>query len=98
MVCSIHVGDTGLEILADCQEDISQALDPVFLVRNPSGAISTWPATITTIDGETRCLQYFTQSGDLREPGHYTIHPRFTLGGWTGVGQAGTFEVKALFA
>ena len=98
MVPAIHVGDTGLDILADCQEDISQAVNPVFLVRSPSGTVNTWPANITTLNGETRYLQYATRSGDLREPGIYTLHPRFTLGEWTGEGQAGTFEVKALFA
>ena len=98
MVPAIHVGDTGLEILADCQEDISQAINPVFLVRAPSGTVSTWPAATKTVNGETRYLQYLTRCGDLREPGTYTIHPRFTLGDWTGAGQAGTFEVKALFA
>ena len=98
MNTDIHVGDTGLEILADCQQDISTATNITFLVRKPSGATTTWAATKTTLDGETRLVRYLTVAGDLNEPGIYTIHPHLTLGAWTGAGKMGTFEVKALFS
>ena len=98
MNTDIHVGDTGLEILADCQQDISAATNMTFLVRKPSGATTTWAATKATLDGETRLVRYLTVTGDLNEPGVYTIHPHLTLGAWTGVGKVGSFEVKALFS
>lgn len=98
MTTDIHVGDTGLEILADCLQDISAATNITFLVRKPSGATTAWAAAKTTLDGETRYIHYLTVAGDLNEPGIYTIHPHLTLGAWTGAGKAAEFEIKALFS
>jgi len=93
-----YVGTIGFVIEADCQQDISAATDPCFLVRKPSGATATWTATITTIDGEVRALRHATGEGDLNEVGEYRIHAWFTLGDWKGPGEVGTLHVRALYA
>ena len=93
-----YVGTVGFLIEADCQQDISAASNPHFLVRKPSGATGIWTATITTIDEQTRYLRHATEEGELNEAGDYRIHACFTLGDWQGPGEAGTLTVRALYA
>lgn len=95
---TVSAGDIGLEILADCLQDISAASHTVFQVKTPLGATMTWPASTATVDGETHYLRYVTVAGDLAESGIYKIQPHFTLGDWTGCGRAGCLEVKPLYA
>ena len=98
MTTDSYVGDVGLEILADCLQDISTATDVAFLVKKPSGTVATWAASKQALNGETRYLRYLTVPGDLNEPGRYKIQPHLSLGGWTGSGKVGELEVKALFS
>jgi len=93
MATDIHVGDVGLEIRADCQQDITGAVDIVFLVRKPDGKQVVWEATLQ--DGQY--LVYITKTGDLDQPGFYKFHPRFKIGAWNGTCRFGSFYVKDLF-
>lgn len=93
-----YVGTVGFCIEADCQQDISTATDPFFLVKKPSGATATWTASLTSIDGETRYLRHVTENGELNEVGDYKIHACLTLGGWKGPGEVGILQVRPLYA
>lgn len=93
-----YINQAGFLIEADCGQDITGATDTLFRVRKPSGIETTWPAAAFSIDGVTQGLKYATKAEDLNESGVYKIHAQFSLGDWTGVGEAGTLTVRELFS
>lgn len=93
-----YINTVGFLVEADCGQDISGAVDTVFLVRKPSGVEVAWTASPCAIDGVTRGLRYVTRAGDLNEPGPYKIHAQFSLGDWAGPGEVGTLVVRELFS
>jgi hypothetical protein len=94
MANTIYQGDVGLEILVDCGRDISRADAAALSVRTPSGAVHTWPATVT--DGNA--LRYVTRPGDLAAPGLYRLQATLSTGDWTGRGKTATFFVTPNFS
>jgi len=93
----IFVGDVGLNVIVDCGQDISAAVDAAILVRKPDGAVVRWAATLYETNGETRGLRYVTKPGDLSMAGLYKAQASLALGGWSGLGETARFIVKQRF-
>ena len=85
----IYAGDVGVEILLNCQEDISAASVKNVIIYKPDGVELVKEALVV---GGTQ-LQYITQEGDLDLPGVYKVQPQITLLAWAGLGETATFIV-----
>ena len=90
----IILGDAGTELLVDCGEDLAGALDPTIHVRKPDGSEVAWAAEVV----DATWLRYVTRPGDVDQAGPHLVQAGFTLGGWTGRGQADTFLVLEAFS
>ena len=89
MANKIYVGDVGLEIIIDMQEDISAATTYEMLVLK-NGTEVIWDASIYN----DRYLKYVTEADDLDDAGIYFIQGNLVLGGWSGLGETVTFVVN----
>jgi len=90
-----YVGDIGLTIIIDMQEDMESATNITFEVRKPDGQEVSWEGIQVF---ETTKLKYITQEGDLDVAGIYNIQPKLTLGNWTGKGNTVSFRVYEKYA
>jgi len=89
MANKIYVGDIGLEIIIDMQEDINDATTYEMLVLK-DGEQVTWDAAIY----EDRYLRYVTEEDDLDSSGVYHIQGNFVFPtGWTGLSETVNFTV-----
>ena len=85
-----RIGNVGVVVRVDMQEDLSQVTDTKFIVKKPDGKSYTW--TPASIDGQTK-LTYVVQSGDFDQIGLYWLWPAFKLGAWEGNCEAVSFYV-----
>ncbi len=89
MANKIYIGDVGLGIIIDMQENISEATTYEMLVLK-NGTEVTWAASIYN----DRYLRYITGVTDLDVAGTYFIQGNFLFpGGWSGLGETVTFVV-----
>ena len=95
---SVYQGDVGLEILVDCQADITAAVSPALSVRTPSGAVRLWPATVAVVGQTASWLRCVTGPGDLAETGTYRVQASLDLGDWSGSGRTAQFVVRPRFS
>lgn len=93
MANKILVNTIGFTIEIDMISSIAGATNLALSVKKPDNTIVTWTPEIY---GSTK-FRYVTLLGDLDKPGNYIIHPSFTLGGWSGLGDPVNFRVYDLF-
>jgi hypothetical protein len=86
----VIIGDVGTLVEIDMQDNITGATSISFEVLKPDGSEVVW--TPIVINGLT-FLRYTVQSGDWDQEGEFKIHPKLTLGGFTGRGNPVTIEV-----
>ena len=94
----IYLGDIGTTIIVDTGIDLTGATTLELKVQKPSGAESTWTATIA--DGYTApdgLLQYVTQSGDLDEVGSWKLQAHRIATGVNHLGDTAQFEVRDVY-
>lgn len=89
--CGPFVGDIGIEILLNMQEDITGATSTVMIVTKTDGTVVSWAATISG----TNFLRYVTIDGDLDQVGDYTIQPDLVLSGFNGNGGRNVLPVAS---
>jgi len=90
MANKIYIGDVGLEIIVDMQEDISEATTYEMLVLK-DGVEVIWAASIYN----DRYLRYITAADDLDVAGTYLIHGNLVFpGGWSGLSEVVSFVVN----
>ena len=86
----VYVGDTNTKIKCDAGTDITTATVVTIKYKKPDGTTGSWAGTVV----DTNYGQYVTQSGDLDEPGDWTIQPYYELsGGWEGHGEVAILRV-----
>lgn len=89
-----YVGNIGLPIYADCEQDVSAATGLLIKYKKPDGTTGEWSATLYG----TEYIQYTIQAGDFDQDGEYKVQPFFTLGSWVGRGKTASFTVYPIFA
>lgn len=85
-MCEIHVGDVGVELVlevVDCDGsaiDVSAATETLIFLQKPGGTTVQKTAVFDTtgVDG---MIKYVTESGDIDEPGVWSIQGKVTIGG-----------------
>lgn len=92
MADKIYAGSTGVEILIDMGQDISDATVHSILVRK-DGEESSWDAEVYTAD--TTYLRYVTSTALVA--GTYYLHPLITLEGFAGYCKWCSFKVLPKF-
>ena len=85
----VYEGSTGVEILIDMGQDISDATVHSILVRK-DGAEETWDAEVYTSD--TTYLRYVISTALV--VGTYYLHPLITLGDFAGYCEWVSFVVS----
>ncbi|MHC1787895.1 hypothetical protein [Solidesulfovibrio sp.] len=90
----IYTADTGTEIILDVGQDITGATVSIDVLK-PGGAVSTWAATVHTIDGAARYVRHTTIASDLDVAGVYRLQPVVALadGSWSGRGETAEIRV-----
>jgi len=78
-----HVGDIGVKFEFTIKDDEGivdiSAADIQFILKKPSGTISTLVGTLTNAGTDGLC-QYITVDGDLNEQGLYKLQGKITIG------------------
>jgi hypothetical protein len=93
-----YIGETGTQILVDCQQSLATATFYSLLVLKPDGSQATWiPTLYTDTLGKMNYLQYLTLPTDFSVSGMYAIQPFVKLPGWSGPGETVTFYVYGPF-
>ena len=96
----VYVGDVGTIIELDGGVDLSSNTGLEILVKKPSGAEVTWPATLKSID-PTKAY-FIVGHGDLDEAGIYKLQLKADLttptGTWSGLGDTCYLEVRNPFS
>lgn len=70
-MAKVYVGDIGVVIKVNCEEDLTGADSHHLRVKKPSGTIETWETSIAS----GTWLHHTTASGDLNEAGTYKVNP-----------------------
>jgi len=90
----VYVGDVGLVLLLDCDEDLTSATDLAVNVLKPDGSKVTWVPTVYA----TTKLRYIIAQGDLDQVGEYRLQPSLTLpNGWSGLAETAVLQVTQVY-
>jgi hypothetical protein len=89
----VYEGDIGVEILIDCQRDLSAGTDPKIKVKKPNGEEVEWIATVY----QSEYIRYVTLAGDLNLDGSYSLQPFINLAPFEGRGKTVHFHVAEKF-
>lgn len=94
----VYVGDVGVELYFDADQDVSTAIDHHVKVKKPDGTTDEWDTQIADIDSVTNYLRHITVEGDLDQAGIYEFQVFAHLaGGWKGCGETARLPVREKF-
>lgn len=84
-----YVGDVGVDINVDCNQDVSTATTATIFYRKPDGTTASWAGTPTG-----NYIQYTTATtDDLDVAGKWELQAHFTIDGWTGYSDTTAFDI-----
>ena len=84
-----YLNNTGVVLVLDVGEDITQATDLAILVKKPDGTRDTWSA----VEYTTTEISYIIQAGDWDQTGRYYIQSYVKTPSWEGVGEIAYFDI-----
>lgn len=89
-----YVGDIGVNITINCQQNISTATNRTIEFTKPDGSTASVAGTIHA----SNYLRFTTVSGTLDTAGKWFAQAKFVLGSWNGRGDTISFDILDHFS
>ena len=90
----VYVGDIGTEFILDCGVVITGATIMQIRVKKTSGAVATWPATLSG----TQSVRYIAVANDIDEPGAWKLQAYVDTPAWRGLGETFVLQVHPAYS